>query len=261
MFDDDLANGKSNETATQPVPPPNRMPSVQPPAAAASAPPVQPPATPPTRMPSAQPPVAPPTRMPTMQPAAAFANAPSVQSPAAAVLNGASHEGTNDKKTLAASLNGEKRDEAIDEEVPEDAESDDGASPLLRGWTHDADKLWRTLNAIHEAFREGKATEIDTFVAILTERLGWQGLRRKQIGGIFTALAARPHQASVSRQSGHRLRPDRRGRETPRRADPDQSAGCSTGCTTGGAEFAGPSSHRCRTRSRTRPRTPASSPT
>jgi hypothetical protein len=87
--------------------------------------------------------------------------------------------------------NGADHKETPVEEAAEDAEADGGAAPIMRGWTHDPEKLQRTLRAIDDAFHEGKATDIDAFVAILAERLGWQAMRRKQIGGIFTALARR----------------------------------------------------------------------
>jgi hypothetical protein len=48
-----------------------------------------------------------------------------------------------------------------------------------------------TLLAIHEVAQAGKVSDLDRFVTILSDKLGWRGLRRKQIGGIFTALVRR----------------------------------------------------------------------
>jgi hypothetical protein len=80
---------------------------------------------------------------------------------------------------------------ALDRSAALAEESDEGGPSELLGWSHDPDRVRLTLLAIHEVSQEGKAKRIDDFVTILSGKLGWQGLRRKQIGGIFTAMARR----------------------------------------------------------------------
>lgn len=69
-----------------------------------------------------------------------------------------------------------------------DANGAEADTSDLLGWTRDADKVRLTLFAIYELVRDGKAVAIDEFVAALTNKLGWHGLRRKQIGAIFATL-------------------------------------------------------------------------
>jgi hypothetical protein len=74
--------------------------------------------------------------------------------------------------------------------IPEPAEEEETNGSVLRGWSHDPDKVRLTLLAIAEGQRDCKE-DIDVFVETLTDKMGWHGLRRKQIGGIFTALVRR----------------------------------------------------------------------
>lgn len=73
---------------------------------------------------------------------------------------------------------------------PDEADRDDADSPLL-GWINDADRLRLTLLAIDEVNRDGLTKDLEGFVAALSDKLGWRGLRRKQIGGVFTAMVRR----------------------------------------------------------------------
>jgi hypothetical protein len=83
-----------------------------------------------------------------------------------------------------------------EEEPPQDqgtnieSESEIGSNRLL-GWTKDEDKVRLTLLAIHELCREGKDTNLALFVAALSDKLGWEGLRRTQTGAIFAHLKRR----------------------------------------------------------------------
>jgi hypothetical protein len=85
-----------------------------------------------------------------------------------------------------------------------------GTSELL-GWSQDPERVRLALFAIHEVGREGKATTLDEFVTSLADKLGWQGLRRKQIGGVFTALVRRGHIVRLRRGAlslGYALTPE-----------------------------------------------------
>ncbi len=80
----------------------------------------------------------------------------------------------------------------LPEPSPAGLVSGDEAVPSeLLGWIQDKDKVRLTLLAIHDLGREGLANDIDRFVAALVERLGWHGLRRKQVGGVFTGFVRR----------------------------------------------------------------------
>ncbi len=74
--------------------------------------------------------------------------------------------------------------------IPEPAEEEEMNGSVLRGWSHDPDKVRLTLLAIAEGQRDCKE-DFDLFVETLTDKMGWHGLRRKQIGGVFTALVRR----------------------------------------------------------------------
>jgi hypothetical protein len=77
------------------------------------------------------------------------------------------------------------------EVVPDEPMDEELNGSVLRGWSHDPDKVRLTLLAIEEGQQRDGKKDIDTFVETLTEKMGWHGLRRKQIGGIFTALVRR----------------------------------------------------------------------
>jgi hypothetical protein len=89
---------------------------------------------------------------------------------------------------------------AEEDGVFEDAGDEIGDNELL-GWNHDREKVRLTLLAIQEVGQEGKAADVDDFVAILSAKLGWQGLRRRQIGGIFRGLTRRGHIYRVRERS------------------------------------------------------------
>ena len=82
----------------------------------------------------------------------------------------------------------------------EEAEIETGSSELL-GWTQDADKLRLTLLAIHELAQEGQSDSLKEFVTTLAEKLSWQGLRRRQIGGVFRGLTRRGYTVKLRRGS------------------------------------------------------------
>ena len=91
---------------------------------------------------------------------------------------------------------------------PDAAAADDDDTTELHGWTKDPERLRETLIAIDEVSNDSLAVDLERFVNMLKVRLGWQGLRRKQIGGIFPALVRRGYLEQVKRGTvrlGYRL--------------------------------------------------------
>jgi hypothetical protein len=91
--------------------------------------------------------------------------------------------------------------EAAEAPAEQATESTTSEPSELLGFSADPDKVRLTLLAIHEVGEETKAGTLDEFVGALTPKMGWQGLRRKQIGGLFTALVRRGLIQKVSRGS------------------------------------------------------------
>ncbi len=97
---------------------------------------------------------------------------------------------------------------------PELNKGDDGDEDArgteMRGWSQDPDNLRLTLLAIHEAGKEGKTTNQEFFVFALIDKLGWQGMRRRQIGGVLTQLVRQGYITAIRRGSqklGYELTP------------------------------------------------------
>lgn len=88
----------------------------------------------------------------------------------------------------------------------EEPGGEEAASELL-GWTQDLDKVRLTLLAIHEVNGEAEVKDQEEFVSALAAKLGWEGLRRKQIGGIFTAFMRRGYVCKRRRGDNPRSQP------------------------------------------------------
>jgi hypothetical protein len=78
--------------------------------------------------------------------------------------------------------------EAVEEEMEDRACA--RPSGTARGWLGDPDKVRLLLLAIYEIDQEGTFPQ-DRFVEMLCQRLGWQGVNRYEVGGVFTTLVRR----------------------------------------------------------------------
>jgi hypothetical protein len=63
-------------------------------------------------------------------------------------------------------------------------------SGMARGWLSDPEKTQLLLWAIHEISQEGTFPQ-ERFVELLVQRLGWHGVNRYEVGGVFTTLVRR----------------------------------------------------------------------
>jgi hypothetical protein len=100
----------------------------------------------------------------------------------------------------AQSAGGESfaEDDSPDEALPL---SGTGERTELRNWTKDPDKLRRTLVALREVDRSGPWSSKTAFVTALARKLGWQGVNRHEMGGVFTSLVRTEYIVPVRRGS------------------------------------------------------------
>lgn len=71
----------------------------------------------------------------------------------------------------------------------------------VRGWTTDHERMRLILLAIDETSKNKLIHDQEHFVKLLCEKLGWQGLRRKEVGGIFTSLVRKEYICRILRGS------------------------------------------------------------
>src|SRR5262249_22306003 len=81
------------------------------------------------------------------------------------------------------------------------AESSGGETSELWGFSAHPEKVVLALVSIREVCEENRSRPLDEFVSSFMQKMGWQNLRRKQVGGIFTALVRRALIQKVSRGS------------------------------------------------------------
>lgn len=91
------------------------------------------------------------------------------------------------EKDTMISENGMAPTEAASE--PVGAATDDAAAKsMLRGWTGDPEKIRLILLAIQEIGANEFVNHQEHFVQLLCAKLGWEGVSRYEVGGVFTSL-------------------------------------------------------------------------
>lgn len=110
--------------------------------------------------------------------------------PAAAVIR-APQAPPDEVANEAAPPEGDTEAEVMATDDESTAEGPGVAKTPLRNWSRDEDKVRLTLLAVEEMAQAGPYASKTEFVTALAERLGWQGVNRHEMGGVFTSLVRR----------------------------------------------------------------------